>query len=49
LSNAELLAFPGAGPRTSVVGVVIGVVTLTLGIYAHFGRAELKRSSTSLP
>jgi len=49
LSNAELLAFPGAGPRTSIVGVVVGVVTLTLGLYAHFGRVELRRSSTSLP
>jgi len=49
LSNAELLAFPGAGPGASIVGVVGGVVTMTVGIYAHFRKVELRRSSMSLP
>ena len=38
LSNAELLAFPRAGSDASIVGVVVGVVTLTVGIYTHFRR-----------
>jgi hypothetical protein len=38
LSNAELMAFPRAGPGASIVGIVVGVVTLTVGIYAHFRR-----------
>jgi hypothetical protein len=49
LSNAELLAFPGAGQCASTVGIVVGVVTLTVGIYAHFRKAELRRLFTSLP
>jgi len=48
LSNAELLALPGAGTGASIVGVVVGVVTLTVGIYAHFRKIERERSSTSL-
>jgi len=48
LSNAELVAFPGAGPGASFVGMVLGVSTLTVGIYAHFRKAELSRPSTSL-
>jgi hypothetical protein len=48
LSNAELLAFPGAGPGASIVGVVGGVVTMTVGIYKHFRKVELRRSSMSL-
>ena len=36
LSNAELLAFPGAGSGASIVGIVLGVVALTVGIYVHF-------------
>jgi hypothetical protein len=48
LSNAELLAFPGAGPGASIVGIVIGVVMLAVGIYAHFRKAELGRLSRSL-
>jgi len=48
LSNAELLAFPGAGSGTSIVGVVVGVVTLTVGIYTHFRKIELRGFSTSL-
>jgi len=48
LSNAELLAFPRGGPGVSLVGAVIGVVALSLGIYAHFRNFEFERSSTSL-
>ena len=48
LSNMELLAFPGAGSGASIVGVVVGVVTLTVGIYMHFERVQLRGFSTSL-
>jgi len=48
LSNMELLAFPGAGSGASIVGVVVGVVTLTVGIYMHFERVQLRGLSTSL-
>jgi hypothetical protein len=48
LSNAELLAFPRGGPGVSLVGAVIGVVALSLRIYAHFRNFEFERSSTSL-
>ena len=36
LGNTELLAFPRAGSGTSIVGIVLGVVALTVGIYVHF-------------
>jgi len=48
LSNAELLAFSGAGSGASIVGVVVGVVTVTVGIYTHFRKVELMGFSTSL-
>jgi len=48
LSNVELLTFPGAGSGTSFVVIVVGVVALTVGIYAHFGGLELGRSPRSL-
>ncbi len=48
LSNAELLAFPVSGSGASIVGVVVGVVTLTVGIYTHFRKVELSGFSTSL-
>ena len=48
LSNAELLAFSGAGSGVSIVGVVVGVVTLTVGIYTHFRKVEPRGLSTSL-
>ena len=48
LSNMELLAFPGAGSGASIVSVVVGVVTLTVGIYMHFERVQLRGFSTSL-
>ena len=44
LSNAELLAFPGASSGASIVSVVVGVVTLTVGIYTHFRKVELRDS-----
>ncbi|TMI34618.1 hypothetical protein E6H27_01335 [Candidatus Bathyarchaeota archaeon] len=44
LSNAELLAFPGASSGASIVGVVVGVVTLTVGIYTHFRKVVLRDS-----
>jgi len=48
LSNAELLAFSGAGPGASIAGVVVGVVTVTVGIYTHLRKGELRGFSTSL-
>ncbi len=48
LSNAELLTLPGAGSSTSFVVIVVGVVALTMGIYAHFGGFDLGRSPRSL-
>lgn len=47
LSNADLLVLPGVGPGTSFVVTLVGVVTLTVGIYAHFGKFELGRSPRS--
>ena len=38
VSNAELLAFPGAGAGTYSVGMTIGMITLSVGIYLHFRR-----------
>ncbi len=48
LSNAELLTLPGAGSSTSFVVIVVGVMALTMGIYAHFGGFDLGRSPRSL-
>ena len=48
LSNAELLAFPVTGSGASIVGVVGGIVTLTVSIYTHFRKVELRGFSTSL-
>ena len=48
LSNAELLAFPREGPATSLVSAIIGVVALSLGIFAHFRKFEFERSSNSV-
>lgn len=47
-SNAELLTFPASRPGTSFVVIVVGVATLTVGIYAHFGKFELGRSPRAL-
>jgi hypothetical protein len=38
ISNAELLAFPGAGSGNYSVGITIGMITLSVGIYLHFRR-----------
>ncbi len=40
VSNAELLAFPGADPGKYFVGIVIGTVALSAGIYLHFRRLK---------
>jgi len=41
VSNAELLAFPGAGSGSYFVGMTIGMITLSVGIYLHFGRTRV--------
>jgi len=41
VSNAELLAFPGAGSGNYFVGMTIGVITLSVGIYLHFRRTRV--------
>ena len=38
VSNAALLAFPGAGAGTYSIGVTVGTITLSVGIYLHFRR-----------
>ncbi len=48
LSNTALLVFPREGPAGYFAGTVVGVVALSVGIYAHFRKAELRKSSTSL-
>jgi len=48
LNNAELLTLPGAGSSISFVVIVVGVVALTMAIYAHFGGFDLGRSPRSL-
>ncbi|OLE68195.1 hypothetical protein AUF78_17345 [archaeon 13_1_20CM_2_51_12] len=45
LSNAELLALPRVGPGVSLIGTIVEVVALSAGIYAHFRKFELGRSS----
>ena len=41
VSNTELLAFPGAGPGSYFVGIVIEMVALSAGIYLHFRRTRV--------
>jgi LPXTG-motif cell wall-anchored protein len=41
VSNAELLAFPRAGSSNYFVGMTIGMITLSLGIYFHFRRKKM--------
>jgi hypothetical protein len=48
ISNAELLAFPGAGSGNYFVGMTIGMITLSVGIYLHFRKSEGVRLATSL-
>jgi hypothetical protein len=38
VSNSELLTFPGAGPVSYSVGMITGMVSLSVGIYLHFRR-----------
>lgn len=38
ISNAELLTFPGASPGGYFLGIITGMVGLSLGIYRHFRR-----------
>ena len=38
LSNTELLAFPGAGPVSYFVGMIIGMIALSVAIFLHFKR-----------
>jgi hypothetical protein len=41
ISNAELLAFPGAGSGNYFVGMSIGMIVLSVGIYLHFRRTRV--------
>ena len=38
VSNSELLAFPRAGPVSYSVGMITGMLWLSVGIYLHFRR-----------
>jgi uncharacterized protein DUF5658 len=38
ISNAELLALPGAGAGSYSIGMSIGMIALSVGIYLHFRR-----------
>lgn len=38
VSNSELLAFPGAGPLSYSVGMIGGVIGISVSIYMHFRR-----------
>ncbi len=40
ISNAELLAFPGASSAGYFVGMIFGMITLSGGIYLHFRRGR---------
>ncbi len=42
VSNAELLAFPRAGSANYFVGVTIGMITLSVGIFLHFRRMRVR-------
>jgi hypothetical protein len=41
ISNAELLTIPQAGSGTYFVGMTIGMITLSAGIYLHFRRTRM--------
>jgi len=41
ISNAELLAFPAAGAANYFVGISIGMIALSVGIYLHFRRTRV--------
>jgi len=38
VSNTELLAWPGAGPISYSVGMIMGMVALSFGVFLHFRR-----------
>ncbi len=42
VSNAELLAFPGADSGSYSIGITIGMITLSAGIYFHFRRTRMR-------
>jgi len=42
ISNAELLAFPRADSGSYSIGITIGMITLSAGIYFHFRRTRLR-------
>jgi len=41
ISNAELLAFPGAGAGSYSIGMTVGMITLSVGIYMHVRRTRM--------
>ena len=41
ISNAELLAFPAAGAANYFVGMTIGMIALSVGVYLHFRRTRV--------
>ncbi|TMH94237.1 hypothetical protein E6H37_07530 [Candidatus Bathyarchaeota archaeon] len=41
ISNAELLAFPGADATNYFIGMTIGMIALSVGIYLHFRRTRV--------
>jgi hypothetical protein len=42
ISNGELLAFPGADSGSYSIGITIGMITLSAGIYLHFRRTRMR-------
>lgn len=42
ISNAELMAFPGADSGSYPIGITIGMITLSAGIYFHFRRTRAR-------
>ena len=42
VSNAELLAFPRADSGSYSIGITIGMITLSAGIYLHFRRTRMR-------
>jgi LPXTG-motif cell wall-anchored protein len=41
VSNAELLAFPKTGSGNYFVGMTLGMITLSVGIYWHFRKTRM--------
>ncbi len=42
ISNAELLAFPGADSGSYSIGIIIGMITVSAGIYFHFRKTRMR-------